>query len=323
MRILVTGGLGYTGSHIIVDLIKQGHTVYSIDNVSRSIIDAISTIRKLTGTLIKNYCQDLATADILNCDIDLAELQNVDCIIHCAGYKSVNESIEKPDLYYHNNIDSTLNVIKIMKRCNIKNLIFSSSCTVYTPHHGVVTEESKIGNCTNPYGWSKYMQEQMLRDLAKANPDYSICSLRYFNPIGSFTYLADKSKTNLLPNIVDAMNGKIEKLKVYGHDYITRDGTCVRDYIHVEDLAAAHVKMIDYIKEHKGYEVFNVGTGHGFTVLDVITKFEEVNDVKINWEYADRRPGDQAIAYSNSQKLRHAINWRPKYNLADMVNLQL
>lgn len=167
------------------------------------------------------------------------------------------------------------------------------------------------------------MQEQMLNDFCKAHKDYSICSLRYFNPIGSFTYLQDKSKTNLLPCILDVMNGKIDKLKVYGHDYITRDGTCLRDYIHVEDLARAHVGVIDYVTNHKGYEVFNVGTGIGFTVLDVISKFEEVNNVKINWEYTNRREGDVAIAYSQSNKLRHAINWKPKYSLADMVNLKI
>lgn len=323
MRILVTGGLGYIGSHIILNLIKQGHTVYSIDNACRSVLNPISTIKKETGVFLKNYCQNLADIDILNSEIDLSQLQNIDCVIHCAGFKSVSESIEKPDLYYHNNIDSTLNLIKIMKRCNIKNLIFSSSCTVYSPHHGVVTEKSKIGNCASPYGWSKYMQEQILKDFCTANPDMSICSLRYFNPIGSYTYLSDRSKTNLLPCIIDVVNGKKEKLLVYGHDYITRDGTCVRDYIHVEDLARAHIGVIDYVLNHKGYEVFNVGTGHGFTVLDIIEKFEQVNNVKINWEFVDRRLGDQAIAYSDSKKLTHVTGWEPKHNLADMVNLQI
>ena len=318
MKIIVTGGLGYIGSHIILELIKQGHTVYSIDNNCRSIKNAVNIIGQMTGVYVKNYEVDLSKEIVLS-----DKFNDVDCIIHCAGYKSVSESKQYPSLYYQNNIDSTLNVIKMMEIYNIKNLIFSSSCTVYGSHHNAVSEKSKTGNCQSPYGWSKYMQEQMLNDFCKAHKDYSICSLRYFNPIGSFTYLQDISKTNLLPCIIDVMNGKIDKLKVYGHDYITRDGTCIRDYIHVEDLARAHVGVIDYVTNHKGYEVFNVGTGIGFTVLDVITKFEEVNNVKINWEYADRREGDVAIAYSQSNKLRHTINWKPKYKLADMVNLQI
>lgn len=317
MKIIVTGGLGYIGSHIILELVKQGHTVYSIDNNCRSIKNADKIIGQITGAYIHNYEVDLSKEIVLS-----DKFNDVDCIIHCAGYKSVEESKKYPLMYYQNNIDTTLNLLKMMQIYNIKNLIFSSSCTVYGSHHNKVTEESKTGNCESPYGWSKYMQEQIFKDFCKAHDDISICSLRYFNPIGSYTYLSDISKTNLLPCIIDAMMGKTT-LKVFGHDYITRDGTCVRDYIHVEDLARAHVGVVDYVMNHKGYEVFNVGTGHGFTVLDVITKFEEVNDVKIKWEFANRREGDVAIAYSDSKKLRHTINWRPKYNLADMVNLKI
>lgn len=318
MKILVTGGMGYIGSHIILQLIGNGHTVISIDNNCRSIKNARDTIGEMTGIYIKNFEVDLSKEILIN-----DQLNNIDCIIHCAGYKSVGESKQFPAMYYQNNIDSTLNVLKMMEIYNIKNLIFSSSCTVYGSHLHPVTEKTKTGDCESPYGWSKWMQEQILKDVCISHPDYSIISLRYFNPIGSFTHLSDISKTNLLPNIVDVMFGKIDKLKVYGHDYITRDGTCVRDYIHVSDLARAHVGMINYMNNHKGYDVFNVGTGIGFTVLDVITKFEEVNQVKINWEYADRRSGDAAIAYSHSNKIRHAINWKPSYNLADMVNLQI
>lgn len=318
MKILVTGGMGYIGSHIILQLIGNGHTVISIDNNCRSIKNARDTIGEMTGIYIKNFEVDLSKEILIN-----DQLNNIDCIIHCAGYKSVGESKQFPAMYYQNNIDSTLNVLKMMGIYNIKNLIFSSSCTVYGSHLHPVTEKTKTGDCESPYGWSKWMQEQILKDVCTSHPDYSIISLRYFNPIGSYVHLPDISKTNLLPCIVDTMFGKIDKLKVYGHDYITRDGTCVRDYIHVSDLARAHVGMINYMNNHTGYDVFNVGTGIGFTVLDVITKFEEVNQVKINWEYADRRPGDTAIAYSHSNKIRHAINWKPSYNLADMVNLQI
>lgn len=209
-----------------------------------------------------------------------------------------------------------------MRKCNIKNLIFSSSCTVYSPHHNIITEQSKIGNCTSPYGWSKYMQEQMFRDICKADPEMSICSLRYFNPIGSYNYLSDKSKTNLIPCILDVVNGKKDKLLVYGHDYITRDGTCIRDYIHVEDLARAHVGILDYVKNNKGYNVFNIGSGIGYSVLDIIHTFEDVNGIKVPYEFAPRRDGDVAIAYADNKKIRHTIDWKPVYSFKDMLDLK-
>ena len=317
MRILVTGGLGYIGSHIILNLIGNGHVVYSADNNCRSINNAKNVIENMTKVSIRNFDVDLSKEII-----ESKFMEGVDCIIHCAGYKCVGESKQDPILYYKNNIVSALNVLEIMKKYEIKNLIFSSSCTVYGSQNNIITEKSEIGKCTNPYGWSKYMQEQIFKDICTANKELSICSLRYFNPIGSYNYLSDISKTNLIPAIMDVLNGKRDKLLIFGNDYDTKDGTCIRDYIHVSDLAKAHVGMLKFVSNTKGYNIFNIGSGVGYSVLDVINTFEEVNGVKIPYEFAPRRDGDATIAYSNSDKISDTINWKPIYSFKEMLNLK-
>ena len=321
MNVLLAGGAGYIGSHTCVELIKSGHTVIIADNFSNSCPEAVKRVEKLTDTKIPLYEADV-------CDRDAVEKifaeNKIDAVIHFAGLKAVGESVEKPLLYYRNNIDSTLTLLETMSKYKVNNFIFSSSATVYgTPKTVPLVETMPTGSPTNPYGWTKLMMEQILSDTAKANPDFSVVLLRYFNPIGAHEsgMIGEDPNgipNNLMPYITQVAAGRLEQLGVFGDDYPTHDGTGVRDYIHVVDLAKGHVKAIEYAAENKGCEVFNLGTGTGYSVLDIVKAFEKVNGVKIPYVIKPRRAGDIAECFANADKAEKVLGWNAEKNLEDM-----
>jgi UDP-glucose 4-epimerase len=312
-KILVTGGCGYIGSHTIVDLIENGFEVISIDNNSRSGTDAIKGIELITGKKIKNYTVDLKNFD--ETQAVFQEHHNIAGIIHFAAYKAVGESVEEPLLYYENNLFSLIN------------FVFSSSCTVYgNPDSIPVTETFPIKKAESPYGATKQMGEDIVRDCSNAYETASIL-LRYFNPVGAHpsNHLGELpigKPMNLVPAITQTAIGKIPKLTVYGNDYPTRDGSCIRDFIHVCDIAHAHTLALQYLIEQKNKtycDVFNLGTGNGVTVLEAIHAFEKVSGVKLNYEIGARRTGDVVAIYANNELAKHALNWHIQYNLDDMM----
>ncbi len=321
MNVLLAGGAGYIGSHTCVELINSGHSVIIADNFSNSCPEAVKRVEKLTNTQIPLYEADV-------CDKEAVEKifseNKIDAVIHFAGLKAVGESVEKPMLYYRNNIDSTLTLLETMSKYKVNNFIFSSSATVYgTPKTVPLVETMPTGSPTNPYGWTKLMMEQILSDTAHANPDFSVVLLRYFNPIGaheSGTIGEDPNgiPNNLMPYITQIAAGRLEQLGVFGDDYPTHDGTGVRDYIHVVDLAKGHVKAIEYAGNHKGCEVFNLGTGTGYSVLDIVKAFEKVNGVKIPYVIKPRRAGDVAECFANADKAEKILGWKAEKNLDDM-----
>ncbi len=321
MNVLLAGGAGYIGSHTCVELIKSGHTVIIADNFSNSCPEAVKRVEKLTDTKIPLYEADV-------CDRDAVEKifaeNKIDAVIHFAGLKAVGESVEKPLLYYRNNIDSTLTLLETMSKYKVNNFIFSSSATVYgTPKTVPLVETMPTGSPTNPYGWTKLMMEQILSDTAHANPDFSVVLLRYFNPIGAHEsgMIGEDPNgipNNLMPYITQVAAGRLEQLGVFGDDYPTHDGTGVRDYIHVVDLAKGHVKAIEYAAENKGCEVFNLGTGTGYSVLDIVKAFEKVNGVKIPYVIKPRRAGDIAECFANADKAEKVLGWKAEKNLEDM-----
>ena len=321
MKVLLAGGAGYIGSHTCVELIEAGHSVIIADNYSNSCPVAIERVEEITGTKIPHYEADV-------CDPEAVERifseNEIDAVIHFAGLKAVGESCEKPVMYYRNNIDSTLTLLEAMKRHNVNRFIFSSSATVYgTPKTVPLVETMPTGTPTNPYGWTKLMMEQILSDTAKANPEMSIVILRYFNPIG-----AHKSgrigedpngiPNNLMPYITQVAAGRLPQLGVFGDDYPTHDGTGVRDYIHVVDLAKGHVKAIDYSSDHKGTEIINLGTGTGYSVLDIVKAFERVNHITIPYVIKPRRAGDIAECYANAEKAEKVLGWKAELGLDEM-----
>ena len=321
MNILITGATGFIASHTIVELQNDGHNIIGVDNLSNSSIDTIENIKKITGKDIefhnidiRNY-QNLKSA-LLN--------KNIDCCIHFAGLKAVGESVQKPMEYYDNNINGTLVLLKVLDEINCHNIIFSSSATIYgTPKFIPITEKCPKGICTNPYGWTKSMIEQILSDLYNSNNNWNIVVLRYFNPIGAHKsgLIGEKPNgipNNLMPYITQVAAGKRDKLYVYGNDYDTHDGTGVRDYIHVVDLARGHVKALSAIKNNCGYDVFNLGTGHGYSVLDVINAFETVNNIRIPYEIVSRRAGDISTCYADPTKAKEKLGWIAEYGLKDM-----
>lgn len=321
MNILVTGATGFIASHTIVELLNENHNIIGIDNFCNSGRDTLDDIEKITGKKIEFY----------KCDIrDYAGLKavltgkNIDCCIHFAGLKAVGESVQKPIEYYDNNISGTLTLLKALREIGCKNIIFSSSATVYgTPAFVPITEQCPKGICTNPYGWTKHMIEQILVDTQNANKDMNIVILRYFNPIGAHSsgIIGEKPNgipNNLMPYITQVACGMREKLFVYGNDYDTPDGTGVRDYIHVVDLARGHVCALSAIEKNCGIEIFNLGTGHGYSVLDVVHTFERVNNIKIPYEIVARRAGDIASCYADPKKAEKILGWRAKFNLDDM-----
>jgi len=320
MSILLTGGAGYIGSHTAVELLDSGYDVIVVDNYYNSKPEVLDRVKKITGKKVKVYEVDCTDYEEMK-DIFLNE--KIDGIIHFAGYKAVGESVLKPIMYYENNINSAITVLKLMKEFDVRNFVFSSSATVYGDAKIVPCDETMEMSCTNPYGWTKYMIEQIVKDVAASWEDFSAVLLRYFNPIGAHKsgLLGERNNdvpNNLMPYITMVAAGKLEKLKVFGDDYPTKDGTGVRDYIHVVDLAKGHVKAVEYAKNKSGSEVINLGTGNGFSVLEVIKAFEKSNDIKIPFEIVDRRPGDIAEIYAATKKAKLVLSWEAKENLNDM-----
>lgn len=320
-NILATGGLGFIGSHTVVELEKLGYNVIVADNLSNSSIEVLDNLNKILGHRPAFFEIDITDKRALKRIFDIYSL---DAVIHFAGYKAVGESVKKPVMYYRNNLDSTLTLLELMAEYNVRNIIFSSSATVYGGQsHSPFSETSDLGKCTNPYGWTKYMIEQILKDTAKANPDMSVILLRYFNPIGAHTsgLLGEKPTgipNNLMPYINQVASGRLPKLYVFGDDYPTHDGTGVRDYIHVVDLAQGHAAALHYAEAHKGVEIFNLGTGTGYSVLDLVHAFEKVNRIKIPYEIAPRREGDIASCYADVSKANKVLGWHANKTIEDM-----
>ena len=321
MNVLVTGGAGYIGSHTCVELLERGHNVIVIDNLVNSSPKAIERVEQITGRHVDFYENDVRDRAALD---RIFEKHDIDCAIHFAGLKAVGESVAMPLEYYDNNLFSTVRLCEAMRDHGVKNIVFSSSATVYSGDNEMpLRETSNTGHCTNPYGWTKYMSEQILRDTAHAVDDFSVSLLRYFNPIGAHSsgLIGEDPRgipNNLMPFIAQVAVGRRDHLNVFGNDYNTPDGTGVRDYIHVVDLARGHVAAIEYMQTHRGENVFNLGTGQGYSVLDMVKAFERVTGVKIPYEIAPRRPGDLATVYSSPDKSAQLLGWKAQYNLDDM-----
>lgn len=323
MKILVTGGTGYIGSHTCVELLNNDYEVVIIDNLSNSKENVISYIEKITNKKVKFYKGDVRDKELLT---NIFKENKIEAVIHFAGLKAVGESVKKPLLYYQNNIDSTLVLCEVMEEFNVKKIIFSSSATVYgNPEKLPITEDMKVGNTTNPYGTSKLYIEGILKDLYISDNSWSIILLRYFNPIGAHEsgLLGEDPNgipNNLMPYIVKVATGELKCLSVYGDDYDTKDGTGVRDYIHVVDLARGHVKSLDKLLKANGVNIYNLGTGNGYSVLDIVNTFERVNGVKVNYKIVGRRDGDIASCYADSSKAYKELGWKAEHTLNDMVS---
>lgn len=321
MKILVTGGAGYIGSHTCVELLNDGYEVVIVDNLYNSNKKAVDRIETITGKKVTFYETDILDREGLD---SIFEKENVDAVIHFAGLKAVGESVRKPIEYYTNNVQGTLVLTDIMGKHNVKNIIFSSSATVYgSPAMIPITEECPKGTCTNPYGWTKWMLEQVLTDIHTADNEWNVILLRYFNPIGAHEsgLIGEDPKgipNNLLPYVAQVAIGKLECVGVFGNDYDTPDGTGVRDYIHVVDLAKGHVKALDKIKENVGVKVYNLGTGNGYSVLDVIHAFEKACGHEIPYQIKPRRDGDIATCYSKCDLAREELGWVAEHDIDDM-----
>lgn len=320
-RILVTGGAGFIGSHTIVELQKAGYEVVVVDNLDNSSKTSLERVQKITGLPVAFYQVDIR--DRAGLDRILTE-HPCDACIHFAGLKAVGESVEKPWEYYENNIGGTLTLLDVLRRHSCKNIIFSSSATVYgDPAEIPITEKCPKGQCTNPYGWTKSMLEQIMMDMQKADPEWNIVLLRYFNPIGahsSGTIGEDPNgiPNNLMPYITQVAIGKRKELGVFGNDYDTHDGTGVRDYIHVVDLARGHVCALKAIDRRCGLAIYNLGTGHGYSVLDVVKAFEKANGVKVPYSIKPRRAGDIATCFSDPSKAERELGWKAEYGIEEM-----
>ena len=321
MAILVTGGAGYIGSHTVIELQNAGYDVVVMDNLSNSSEVALERVQEITGKPLTFYKADILDREATE---EIFSKEKIEAVIHFAGLKAVGESVQKPWEYYNNNITGTLILLDVMRKHNVKNIIFSSSATVYgEPEKVPVTEETPKGSCTNPYGWTKSMLEQILTDIQKADPSWNVILLRYFNPIG-----AHKSgkigenpngiPNNLMPYITQVAVGKLPKLGVFGNDYPTPDGTCIRDYIHVLDLATGHVKALERLKKNAGLDIYNLGTGIGYSVLDVIHNFEAATGITIHFEFKPRRAGDIPVNYSNADKAWKELGWKAQYGIKEM-----
>lgn len=321
MTVLLAGGAGYIGSHTAVELIEAGYDVVVADNYSNSSPEAIKRVEKITGKSIKVYELDIKDTKLLE---KVFEENKIDAVIHFAGLKAVGESVKLPVMYYRNNIDTTLSLLETMNKYNVKNIIFSSSATVYGEENPVpYLETMKRGVCTNPYGWTKAMMEQIFEDAAKADSELSVILLRYFNPIGAHKsgMIGEDPQgipNNLMPYVSQVAVGKRECLTIFGNDYPTADGTCTRDYIHVTDLAKGHVKAVDYILKNNCVEIFNLGTGVPYSVTEIVETFERVNGVKVNHVYGARRDGDLAECYANADKAYEVLGWKTQLTLEDM-----
>ena len=321
MRILVTGGAGYIGSHTCVELLNAGYEVVILDNLYNSSKKAVDRIEEITGKKVTFYENDMLDKDALE---KLFSKEQIDCVIHFAGLKAVGESVAKPLEYYKNNIQGTLTLVEVMREHGCKNIIFSSSATVYgDPAFVPITEECPKGTPTNPYGWTKSMLEQILTDLHTADEEWNVILLRYFNPIGAHKSgkIGEDPKgipNNLLPYVAQVAIGKLECVGVFGNDYDTPDGTGVRDYIHVVDLAIGHVKAIDKINEKPGVKVYNLGTGNGYSVLDVINAFSKACGHDVPYQIKPRRPGDIATCYADAGLAKKELGWEAQYGIEEM-----
>jgi len=320
MKVLVTGGTGFIGSHTCVELINSGHEVVIIDNLVNSKIEVLDKIKMITGVKLAFYLVDMVDKNALR---KVFKADKFDSVIHFAGLKAVGESVFKPLEYYRNNLDSTLSLLELMLEFGVKNIVFSSSATVYgEPEHMPLNESDKIGGTTNPYGTTKLVIEYILRDFAFANPDFKAIALRYFNPVGahpSGLIGEDPQGTpnNLMPYISKVAAGKLAKLSIYGDDYKTVDGTGVRDYIHVVDLAIGHVLALENIAKIKGYEAINLGTGKGTSVLQLVHAYEEANHLKINYEIKARRAGDVDENFADVSKAKKLLGFSAKYSIKE------
>ena len=321
MKILLTGGAGYIGSHTAVELLSRGHQVVIADNFCNSHVCVLNRLKQITGVEIP--CCQIDIAD--PCAVGkVFQQQQIDAVVHFAGLKAVGESVSHPLPYYRNNLDATLTLLEQMKKHHVTRIIFSSSATVYGMARSLpLTEESEADWCSNPYGWTKLMSEQILKDAAAADPVLSVLLLRYFNPVGAHPSgligeCPNGVPNNLFPYITQVAAGKLPCLSVFGDDYPTPDGTGIRDYIHVSDLALGHVAAVEYSLNHTGVEVFNLGSGTGYSVLEMVHAFERVNQVRIPWRIVPRRPGDIAICYADISKAGKVLDWHPKRTLEDM-----
>ena len=321
MKILVTGGTGYIGSHTVVELINNGYDVVVVDNFSNSKPIVLDRLKEINGKEITFYELDLCDKEKLKVVFDE---NKIDAVIHFAGYKAVGESVSKPLMYYRNNIDSTLSLLEVMSEYGVKKIVFSSSATVYgNPETLPIKEDSKLWT-TNPYGTTKLYIEGILKDLYVSDNEWSIAVLRYFNPVG-----AHKSgligedpngiPNNLMPYIVKVAVGELPYLNVFGNDYDTKDGTVVRDYIHITDLANGHIKAVNYVLNNLGIDYYNLGTGHGYSVLEMVETFKEVNKIDVPYKIAPRRDGDIAECYADPEYAYNKLGFKAEYELSDMV----
>lgn len=320
MKILVTGGTGFIGSHTCVELINSGYEVVIIDNLSNSSIDVIDKIEKITGVKPIFYEGDVRDKEMLD---KIFSDYKIDSVIHFAGFKAVGESVAKPLMYYRNNLDSTITLLEVMNNYNCKKIVFSSSATVYGKPKSLPIKEDFPLSTTNPYGTTKLMIERILGDLAFSDSDWSIAVLRYFNPIGAHSsgLIGENPRdipNNLMPYIVKVANGELECLSIFGNDYNTPDGTGVRDYIHVVDLAKGHVKAIEKVNSDKGIDYYNLGTGNGYSVLDLVNIFEKVNNIKVNYKITDRRPGDIDSCYADCSYAFEKLGWKAQFGIEEM-----
>ena len=322
MSVLITGGAGFIGSHAAVEFLNAGYEIVIMDNFSNSKPVVLDRIKQITGKDFKFYRADLL--DIASLDKIFDENPDIDSVIHFAGLKAVGESVSKPLEYYHNNVTGTLMLCDSMRRHGVKTIVFSSSATVYgAPDEVPIKESARVGNATNPYGETKVMIERILKDIYTSDKEWNVSVLRYFNPIG-----AHKSgligedpngiPNNLMPYITKVAGGKLPYLHVFGNDYNTHDGTGVRDYIHVVDLARAHLKALESIKERRGIDYFNIGTGTGYSVLDIVKAYKEATGVEIKYEIEGRRPGDIDACFADPTKAREILGWTAEYDITDM-----
>ncbi len=321
MKILVTGGLGFIGSHICVELLENNHEVVVVDNLYNSKLEVSDKIKEITNKQVKVYIGDCADEELM----DKIFTENaIDNVIHCAGLKAVGESVQKPVWYYQTNLGTTLNLLKIMQKHDVKKILFSSTATVYgVPKAVPVDETFEVGKTTNPYATSKYMIERILEDVYEADKNWSIGILRYFNPVGAHEsgLIGEEPNgipNNLMPYILKVAKGELPILNVFGNDYDTPDGTGVRDYIHVVDLAKAHLKAAQKLQQSEGIERYNICTGVGYSVLDIIQNFEKANGIKIPYQIAPRRAGDVASSYSSPAKAEKELGWKAEKNIEDM-----
>lgn len=321
MAILVTGGAGYIGSHTVVELMSAGKDVVVVDDFSNSHPDVMDRVAQIVGRRPKLYQANILDKAALR---DIFQKEKIDAVIHFAAFKAVGESVEKPLKYYHNNIGGLISVLEVMAEFNVKRIVFSSSATVYgAVNRPPFTEDMPVGTATNPYGSTKIMNEQILQDVYTSDNSWSVMLLRYFNPIGAHqSGLIGEDPNgipnNIMPYITQVALGKLPKLHIFGDDYDTPDGTGVRDYIHVVDLAQGHVKAVDYLENHTGVQKVNLGTGEGYSVLQLVNTFKRVNNVDVPYQIDGRRPGDIATCYANCDYAKKLLDWTAQYDLADM-----